>query len=118
MKREGLEDLAEMWRSVEREEQRTIREEEKTEAAVERRMTREEIEAANAWLGVVEPDDVDMTLMDMVMIVAWRYLYDISVGLLILFVAACVIICLLDLWVSREAFPFWQRLQEAFNVDQ
>ena len=120
IKREGLEDLAEIWRGVEGEEQRTVREGEEAEAAVARRVRREEIEAANAWLGVVEPDDVDraMTLMEMVMIVAWRYLYDISVGLLILFVAACVIICLLDLWVSREAFPFWRRLQEAFNVNQ
>ena len=118
IKREGLEDLAEIWRGVERDEERSIREGEEAEAEVKRRMTREEIEARNAWLGVVEPDDVDMTLMDMVMIVAWRYLCDISVGLLILFVAACVIICLLDLWVSREAFPFWRSLQEAFNVDQ
>jgi len=62
--------LAEIWRGIEREEQRSIREGEEAEAAVARRMTREEIEAANAWLGVVEPDDVDMTLMEMVMIVA------------------------------------------------
>lgn len=110
--------MAEIWRGIEREEQRTIREEEKAEAAVARRLRREEIEAANAWLGDVEPDDVDMTLMEMIMLVAWRYLYDISVWLLWLFKADCVIICFLELWASREAFPFWRRLQEAFNVDQ
>ena len=110
--------MAEIWRGIEREERRSIREGEEAEAKVARRLRREEIEAANAWLGVVEPDDVDMTLMDMVMIVAWRYLYDISVWLLWLFKAACVIICVPELWRSREAFPFWRRLEEAFNVDQ
>ena len=96
-----------------------IREGEEAEAEVARRLTEEEIAAANAWLGDVEPDDVDpaMTLMEMVMLVAWC-LYYISVWLLRLFLAACFIICVLDLWVSREAFPFWRRLQEAFNVDQ
>jgi len=118
IKREGLEDLAQIWRGVEREEQRSVREEEKAEAAVKRRMTREEIEARNAWLGVVEPDDVDraMTAMEVVMLVA-ECIYAIFVGFLILFVAACVIVCLLEFWISREAFPFWRRLQEVFNVD-
>jgi len=73
IKREGLEDLAKIWRGVEREEQRTIREGEEAEAEVARRVRREEIAAANAWLGDVEPDDVDpaMTIMEMVMLVAW-----------------------------------------------